>query len=297
MKKAILASAVVAIVGLISPAHASTTQSIAIIDSGVNTALFQGNIADEVCILEYSNCPNGQRTMDGVGAANTGVVTNTTLTHGTEMASIIHKVNPNAQIIPIKIVGLVSPNVPMIYSNNAVKLALDWVVANRVKYNIVAVNVSQGAVFTGCQVPAGTQADVDALKAANVPVIAATGNNSNRAAVNSIACLPNVISVGATDNPAPMGGAAWDPTAKPTIGLYSNGNATTSFYTNGRWFATEPNGTTQFTVGTSCATAALTGYWTANYQGSYTNTYNWLNNQSTPTSNNWLTGKYIKISQ
>jgi hypothetical protein len=59
-------------------------------------------------------------------------------------------------------------------SLNAVKSALDWVVANRAKYNIVAVNVSQVRIFPGCVVPAGTSADVDALKSFNVPVIAAT---------------------------------------------------------------------------------------------------------------------------
>lgn len=278
-----------------SSAYSANQQSIAIIDSGINQELFQGIIADQVCILEYSNCPNGLRSMDGAGAANTGVVTNTVLAHGTEMASIIHQVNPSAQLIPIKIVGTVSPNAPMIYSNNAVKLALDWVIANRTKYNITAVNVSQGAIFAGCQVPAGTQTDVETLKSFNVPVIAATGNNSNRIAMNSIACLPNVISVGATDNPALMGGAAYNPNANPTIGLYSNGNALTSFYLNGRWITTEPSGNIQFNVGTSCSSAALAGWWTLNYQGTYSSTYNWLINKSVPASNSWLSGKYIKL--
>jgi hypothetical protein len=295
MKKILLAFLIVTISGINFVAHSATPQSIAIIDSGINQTLFQGNIADQVCILEYSTCPNGLRSMDGAGAANTGIVTNPTLAHGTEMASIIHQVNPSAQLIPIKIVGTVSQNVPMIYSNNAVKLALDWVVANREKYNITAVNVSQGAIFAGCQVPAGTQADVETLKSFNVPVIAATGNNSNRNAMNSIACLPNVISVGATDNPAVMGGATYDPNAKPTIGLYSNGNALTNFYLNGRWRALEPNGNMQFNVGTSCSSAALTGWWTLNYKGNYSDTYNWLIGQSIPTSNNWLNGKYIKL--
>ena len=247
-----------------SPAPSSNAASVpapsvAIIDSGINTALFT-NITTEVCILEYSMCPNGKPQSEGPGAANTGITTNLTLTHGTEMASIINKVNPAIKIIPIRIIGITSNGNPFIYSNNAVKSALDWVVANRAKYNIVAVNVSQGKIFPNCGVPAGTQADVDALKAANVPVIAASGNDSNRTSMMSIACLPNVISIGATDNPDPgVSGKTYDPTAKPYIARYSNGNSLTSFYLNARWNTLQPNGGIKFRVGTSTATAAFTG--------------------------------------
>ena len=276
-------------------ADTSVPPSVAIIDSGLPTALFP-NIADEVCILEYSLCPNGKALMDGVGAANIAPSTNLQLTHGTEMASIITKVNPAIKIIPIRIVGVTDKGNPYIYSNNAVKSALDWVVANRVKYNIVAVNVSQGKIFPGCVVPAGTQADVEALKAADVPVIAATGNDSNRTAMDSIACLPNVISIGATDNPDPgVSGKSYDPNAKPYIARYSNGNASTSFYLNARWYVLQPNGKQKFMAGSSNATAAFTGWWTLNYKGSYKATYDFISSQATAASNEWLTGKYVFV--
>ena len=275
--------------------QASTPQAVAIIDSGVNTSLFN-NIVAEVCILEYSNCPNGSMTMEGVGAANTGVQTNMTLTHGTEMASIINKVNPTVNLIPIRIVGITDKGNPYIYSNNAVKQALDWVVANRVKYNITAVNVSQGKIFAGCTVPDGTAQDVAILKANNVAVIAATGNDSNRTAIDSIACLPDVVSVGATDNPDPgISSKAYDPTAKPYIARYSNGNAQTSFYLNARWYTTQPNGTQKFMVGTSNATAALTGWWTLNRQATWSATYNLISASAKIASNEWLTGKYVQL--
>jgi len=269
--------------------------SVAIIDSGVNTALFP-NIVTEVCILEWSMCPNGKPQMEGVGAANTGVVTNTTLTHGTEVASVITKVNPSIKIIPIRIVGVTDKGNPYIYSNKAVKLGLDWVIANRTKYNIQAVNVSQGKIFPGCSLPDGTQADIDALKAANVGVIAATGNDSNRTAVMSIACAPGVIAIGATDNPDPgSSGKSYDPTAKPYIARYSNGNAATDFYLNARWYALQPNGKQKFTVGTSIATAAFTGWYTLNYKGSIVPTYQYLVGTATTASNQWLTGRYLFV--
>ena len=269
--------------------------SVAIIDSGVNTALFP-NIATKVCILEWSMCPNGKPQMEGAGAANTGVVTNTTLTHGTEVASVITKVNPSIKIIPIRIVGVTDKGNPYIYSNKAVKLGLDWVIANRAKYNIQAVNVSQGKIFPGCSLPDGTQADVDALKAANVAVIAATGNDSNRTAVMSIACAPGVIAIGATDNPDPgSSGKSYDPIAKPYIARYSNGNAATDFYLNARWYALQPNGKQKFTVGTSIATAAFTGWYTLNYKGSIVPTYQYLVGTATTASNQWLTGRYLFV--
>lgn len=305
MKKLITCVVTALIVGVygmvVAPAGAADTPpvippSVAIIDSGINTALFAGSVVDEVCILEWSLCPNGKNVMDGVGAANTGVQTALTLTHGNEMASIITKVNPAIKIIPIRVVGITDKGNPYIYSNNAVKQGLDWVVANRVKYNIQAVNVSQGKIFPGCTLPTGTQADIDALRAANVAVIAATGNDSNRTAVMSIACAPGVIAIGATDNPDPgTSGKSYNPNAKPYIARYSNGNAATDFYLNGRWYALQPNGKQKFTVGTSIATAAFTGWYTLNYKGSIAATYQYLVGTATVASNEWLSGKYLFV--
>jgi hypothetical protein len=266
-----------------------------VIDSGVNTSLFP-NIVTEVCILEYSNCSNGKPFMEGPGAANTGITTNSTLTHGNEIMSIINRVSPGVKLIPIRIIGITDKGNPYLYSNNAVKQGLDWVVANRTKYNIVAVNVSQGKIFDNCKVPDGTAAEVAALKAANVPVIAATGNDSNRKSIMSIACLPDVISVGATDNPDPgVSGKPWDPKAKPYIARYSNGNPATYFYTNARWIVTLPSGATKFMVGTSNATAAMTGWWVKNFKTDYSTSLALLNASASTASNEWLTGKYIFI--
>lgn len=293
MKKILLAIAL--LVGLATPVHADQPQSIAVIDSGVVTSQFP-NIITEVCILEYSMCPNGKAQMEGVGAANIAPSTNTTLTHGTEMLSIISKVNPNAKLIPIRIVGVTPEGYPYLYSNDAVKLALDWVVANRAKYNITVVNVSQGRIFAGCQVPNGTAQDVATLKANNVAVIGATGNDSNRTAMHSIACLPDVVSVGATDNPDPgSSGKTYDPTAKPYIARYSNGNAQTSFYLNARWIVMQPNGKTKFMVGTSNATAAMSGWWSLNRKATWQDTYNYMVSTSTAANNEWLTGKYVPL--
>lgn len=293
MKKLLL------VVGLLfaslTPAHAEQAQTIAVIDSGVNTALFT-NIVTEVCILEYAYCPNGKQFMEGKGASDIGVRTNATLNHGTGMISIINKVNPSVNIIPIRIVGITDKGNPSLYSNNAVKSGLDWVLANYAKYNITAVSISQGKTFAGCKVPEGTEQVVATLKANNVAVIAATGNDGNRSAIDSIACLPDVISVGATDNPDKgTKGIAYDSKAKPYIARYSNGNAQTSFYLNARMYVLQTSGAQKFTVGTSNATASLAGLWTLNRKSSVADTKATLDSLATTASNEWLTGKYLQL--
>jgi len=284
MIKRVIVSAIVTLSVITgAPVHAAPTPAIAVIDTGTNQ--FKGNIVAEYCVLEFTNCPNGKQTMEGVGAAALPTTTYTQFDHGSQMISIILKVNPSAGIIPIRIMGMNPNGSPTIYTNKAVKLALDWVVANQAKYNIQVVNVSQGAIFAGCSVPSGTAEDVAALKKLGVAVVAATGNASNRTAMDSIACLPDVISVGATDNPDPgSSGKAWDPTAKPYIARYSNGNTATSYYTNARWYVTNNNGTTKFMVGTSNASAALAATFITN-----------RNPVTTTASNEWLTGKYVFI--
>ena len=270
---------------VVLPAHAELPPAIAVIDTGTNTSLFKDSIVAEYCVLEFTNCPNGKQTMEGPGAANVPPTTYTQFDHGSQMISIMLNVNPNAKIIPIRIVGINPNGSPVIYTNKAVKLALDWVVANQAKYNIKVVNVSQGAVFAGCAVPAGTAEDVAALKAVGVAVVAATGNDNNRTAMDSIACLPDVISVGATDNPDPgITKKAWNPKAAPYIARYSNGNDKTTYYANGRWYVTNNNGTVKFMVGTSNASAAISALFLTNRTP-----------VTTTASNEWLTGKFVFI--
>jgi len=282
MKRTLIAVAL--LLACATPTHAETPASIAVIDSGAPAGLFN-NIVGEYCVVEFFTCPNGKSTMEGPGASSIPVSTSANLTHGSEMMSIINQVNPNAKLVSIRIVGITANNLPAIYTLAAVKSSLDWVITNQSKYNIKVVNISQGKIFAGCAVPAGLAEDVTTLKGMGVTVVAATGNDSNRTAMMSPACLPNVISVGATDNPDPgTTGKTWDPKAKPYIARYSNGNDQTSYYTNGRYNTIQPNGKVRFMVGTSNASAAMSAFL--------------LSNQvitTTTASNEWLTGKYVFI--
>ena len=136
MKRVILV--IIALLGVsITPVQADGPQTVAIIDTGFNTALFPNKVVAEYCVVEYTACPNGQTTMEGAGAATINFkTTNATTNHGTQMASVVTKVNPNAKLVLIRIVGYFPNGNPYLYTNGAVKLALDWIVANQGKYNI-----------------------------------------------------------------------------------------------------------------------------------------------------------------
>lgn len=285
------------LVGFATPVHADTTPTVVLIDGGVNSALFPNNVAYEVCTIEYANCANGKPFMEGVGSAQQAPSPNAEANHGSQMLSIMVKVNPNVKVIPIKIFSTTPLGNPIIYSLASVKNALDWTVANREKFNVSVVSLSQGAIFTDCKVPAGLKEDIAILKANNVPVVVATGNNNNRTTMQSPACLPDTISVGATDNPSVKSGFTWEPTAKPTIATYSNGNAQTTLYSNARYIVTNLDGTTKFMVGTSNSTAAVAS-WISTHKGvDFNSTYQTLVSSATGTATNtWLTGKYLFIN-
>jgi hypothetical protein len=270
--------------------------SIAVIDTGLNGMWFNSSLVAEACFLEFGNCINGKQTMEGPGAATLPTTRNAALDHGSQMVSVIKRVNPDAKIVFIRIVGVTSKGDPNLYTLRSVKMALDWVIANQAKYNISVVNLSQGAVIGDCDVPVGMPKQISDLKAINVPVIVATGNTSNRTKVNSPACLGDTVSVGATDNPWKGAGTfEYDRNAKPYIARYSNGNNTTDFYLNGRWTVTNLNNTTKFMLGTSNAAASLSAWWLMNKKATFDETYNAFATGATIASNEWLTGRYIQL--
>jgi hypothetical protein len=297
MKK-IIVIALTLVAGIVAPVHADVPPAIVVIDNGTNTALFGDKIAYEVCMVSMTACPNGQKTMEGTGAANLPATKNKDFNHGTQMISLVLRFNPNVKVIPIRIVGMTPAGNPGLYNLDDVNKAFDWVVANRVKFNIAAVSLSQGAVLANCKVPAGMSDKIAALKSFNVPVIAAVGNNSNRTAVFSPSCLPDTVSVGATDNPWPgIQPYEYDPKAAPYIARYSNGaTGQVDFYVNGRWNATMLDGTTKFTVGTSNSTAVMAAWWVLNRKASFDETFNYLMSTTIDANNEWVTGKYIPIA-
>ena len=298
MKKMILAAVLATLVMAGMPVvSADTPPSIAVIDVGTNSSLFTNAIATEVCVISSYKCPNGKLFMEGPGAANIAVTTNKEINHGTQMLSVVTMVNPSAKVIPIRIAGINPNGILGFYSLDDVKAALDWVITNRVKYNIAVVSLSQGRIFANCKVPTGMAAQIATLKAAQVPVITAVGNNADRTTVMAPACLTDTVAVGATDNPFPgVQPIAYDVNAVPYIARYSNGaQGQTDFFLNARWYTLQLNGTKRFTVGTSNAAAALSGYWLLNRKATFDETFASILESTTQIKNEFQSGPFITI--
>ena len=265
MKKLISLFVVIALAaaGITPAAQAATPKTLVIIDSGIAADLpwVQQMLVDEACFIEYGKCPNGQSTMFGKGAASLDVarIKHKAMSHGTQMASVAYEIDLSTKLVMIRIVGMSDKGFANSYTTRAVTRALNWVNENAERLNVGAVSLSVGRAYkeASCPIEAELQTQVRNLLSRNIPVIAATGNGSNRVKVDYPACVPEVISVGATDRRY---------TVKPIQGwvypimLMSNQGPDLDLYALGRYTTTDAFGQKSVSMGTSSATAAFATY-------------------------------------
>jgi hypothetical protein len=210
MKK--IAVGLIAVFGLIllQPAYAEDKKSIVIIDTAVDTSLpaLQGKIIHEVCLMEELRCPNKKSFMEGPGAATlpANQVYSGGFAHGTQMSLIATQTNPNINIVFIRIFPM-DRNGNVAHSaanaNSTVKQALDWVIKNKTKFNVVAVSASLGhkPTRTGpnyCsnnRFDAGLKSSIASLKTLGVASVFATGNDRDKTRINYPACLTDSVAV------------------------------------------------------------------------------------------------------
>lgn len=254
------------LVFVVSPSKANTKPSLAVIDSAINSSLpqFGGKIVHEVCTIagdlgkmpwtdaKMKSCPNGTNFMEGPGAANMPIeymMTNG-FEHGSQMVSAAIQSNPDINIVFIRIIGHGWPTAGGRVPTNQfdVAKAFDWVIANKERFNIQAVAMSQGLnpntagpQETYCAPAPILSPKLDALISLGVPTFLPVGNQRNRARIGWPACLPNVVAVAGLDV---MGEIAiqnnWD-------------SAKTIFVANGALKALMPNGNTVNSLGSSVA--------------------------------------------
>ena len=216
MNKKLIAALIAITLAVPTTAHAAglqnrtgSTPAVAVLDTAIDTSLpaFQGKIIQEVCILEWTTCPNGQSFMEGKGAASmpANLITLGGFDHGTLMTSVFVKTNPNVNIVFIKIIGNTATGMRQNAGEAAVYIALNWVKANASKYNIQAVTMSQGMHNLGpagtdyCPKTPTTQQSVKDLISIGIPTFFPSGNGRDYLRIDWPACLDDSISVGYVD--------------------------------------------------------------------------------------------------
>ena len=194
----------------INPVVASDlAPSVAILDSSVdgNIVEIKKNLLHEVCILEWSVCPNGRYFLEGPGSAFLPVKygLSGTFDHGTQMASIAISTNPSIPIVFMRIIGAAESGARLRTSEQTVYQALEWVLDNQLRFNIQAVALAQSShnLSTSkdyCPRSARTATAITNLFNLSIPVFVASGNNGDKSRVSWPGCLPLAIPVGAVTN-------------------------------------------------------------------------------------------------
>jgi uncharacterized repeat protein (TIGR01451 family) len=150
--------------------------------------------------IDYTNTTFGSCTAPGVPATchvstsllfGTG---STDTTHGTNVSAIVLGVAPASNIAMLNAFSGTSANFSDIIS------AINWTIANRKIYNIVAINMSLGdgtQNTSPCSTNNAFLTPITNAINAKISVVAAAGNDNYISALGSPACTPGVISVGA----------------------------------------------------------------------------------------------------
>jgi hypothetical protein len=192
---------------LLEPAQANQSQTIAIIDSAVDSSKLS-NVTHEVCFT-LKTCTNGKILQDakgtysfseGKGAAAVNNFKIKGADHGYNMAKIATIISPNIKIIFIRISDeKVYDTFSMIRNDGgSLARALAWVANNSTQFNIKAVSISQSR----SNFPVGTcpsdqlfETSVLVLKSKNVATFVATGNDSKKNQIGFPSCVKGVYSI------------------------------------------------------------------------------------------------------
>lgn len=231
--------------------------ALAILDTALDTSLphIKSKLIYEVCILEWTTCPNGSDYMEGTNSSllPASSIVKSGFDHGTQMASAAIQANPNMNIVFVRIIGQNINGDRQIAGEASVYKALDWVLRNKDRFNIQAVSMSQGNgnVLSGtdyCPKTPITEGKIKALADLGVPVFAASGNNRTYTKIDWPSCIPSAIAVGAG--------------TKNGIELYSNyDSALIDFHANSRATVLTAGNRTVNATGTSISTQVAAATW------------------------------------
>jgi hypothetical protein len=271
--------------------------AVAVLDTALDISLpiFKDRIAYEVCILEWASCPNGQKFMEGPGSTvlPSNIISINGFDHGTQMASIVAKSDPNIKIVFIRIIGNTKAGVRQTTGEATISQALKWVLDNKNKFNIQSVAMSQGnhgilsTKTEYCPQTLLVRSMVSSLISSGTPVFFAAGNGRDYERLDWPACIEDSISIGMSDQ--------YD-----QVDIYSNYDSKRlDFYAIGNVIATLPGGGTKYVAGSSASTQVAAATWTSikykNPNFSYQQILNLITNTSkTVKGTTTQTGKMIQ---
>jgi hypothetical protein len=207
MKKLVIAAVSVALALVaVEPAHAQDQKVLAIIDTAIDSNEVK-SVIYEACFTQNKSCPNNANFMEGSGSANSlGWPSSIQhpVYHGHNMAQAALLSDPTIKIVFVRIANINSRDLASLNAELSLVQAVEWVSKNASKYSIDAVSISQAGSsresLASCTTNASIINSVSALSVQNIPVFAATGNNSTLTAVQPVsfpACVSGVIGVGA----------------------------------------------------------------------------------------------------
>ena len=193
--------------------------------------------------------------MEGPGASHLPLssITKNGFDHGTQMASIAIAANPNMNIVFVRIIGQNINFDRQITGEKTVYSALDWVYANKDKFNIQAVSMSLGdhnlsKIGHYCPVTPNTQQSIKNLLSAGIPTFFPTGNNRDYNMIDWPSCIPEAFAIGAG--------------SRNGIELVSNSDQLlTDFYALGNTKAIYPGNVVKNVSGTSVSTQIAASQW------------------------------------
>lgn len=195
-------------------ADAPKPATVAILDTALNAnlAVFKDKIVHEVCILEWNSCANGSNFMEGPGAASMPAqfMSRNGFDHGTKMTYASVFTNPNIKVVFVRIIGATNTGSRQISNEETFVKALNWVSANKDRFNIQAIAISQGhhnlaPMANYCPNTPNTINIINSLANQDVPVFISAGNMRDTKRVSWPGCIPAAVTVSATsvtDGPA-----------------------------------------------------------------------------------------------